>query len=97
VIEDLRRALASAVVVDPPPLPWTQVLFGAFVTVCNQSGEKMTYRLVGVDETDLEKNYISWRSPIAKALIKAKIGEQAHIRAPGGEQQLTIVDIAYQL
>ena len=97
VINELKQSLDSAVVVEPPPLPWEQVLFGAYVTVKNQSGELVRYHLAGVDETDLQPDNISWRSPLARALLKARLGDQVNFNVPGGVQQLTIIDISYIL
>ncbi|HTB84999.1 MAG TPA: GreA/GreB family elongation factor [Candidatus Sulfotelmatobacter sp.] len=97
VINELKQSLDSAVVVEPPPLPWEQVLFGAYVTVKNQSGELIRYHLVGVDETDLQPDNISWRSPLARALLKARLGNQIKFKSPGGVHQLTIIDISYIL
>jgi transcription elongation factor GreB len=92
---ELQQSLMSAVVVASPPLPWEQVQFGAWVTVRNRQGEQQIYQIVGVDETDIEQNRISWRSPLAKALLKAKVGEEVRFRAPAGEEHLKIIAIRY--
>jgi transcription elongation factor GreB len=95
-IFEIQESLLSAVAVPPPPPPWEQVLFGATVTVRNQLGEHITYRIVGVDETDTDRDFISWLSPVAKALLKARVGEQVRFRAPAGEQDLEIVKVEYE-
>ena len=55
-----------------------------------------TYRIVGVDETDLENNWVSWMSPIAKALLNRRRGEQIRFKFPSGEEALEIIDIRYE-
>jgi transcription elongation factor GreB len=92
---ELQQSLMSAVVVASSPLPWEQVQFGAWVTVCDRQGEQQIYQIVGVDETDIEQNRISWRSPLAKALLKAKVGEEVRFRVPAGEEHLKIIGIRY--
>ncbi len=94
-IHELEQSLRSAVVVDPPPIPWTQVSFGATITVIDQNNVQESYHIVGVDETDLELNCISWLSPIAKALNRARIGQKVSFLAPEGESILEIVEIVY--
>jgi transcription elongation factor GreB len=83
--------------VEPPAPPWNQVLFGASVTVRNQQGEEMTYCIVGVDETDLERDHISWRSPLATAVLRQRLGARVHFRAPAGDQQLEIIEIRFEV
>ena len=95
-IEHLQESLPSAVVVSPPLMPDDQVRFGATVTVRNQRGEESRYRIVGVDETDIDRDWVSWLSPMAKALLNARIGQQIRIKLPGGEEQLEIVSVAYE-
>lgn len=92
----LRHGLESAVITPPPAPPWEQVRFGATVTVKNQSGESSLYRIVGVDETDLDRDWVSWLSPIARALLNAKLGERVRFKFPDGEAQLEIVAITYE-
>lgn len=93
---DLENSLLNAVVVEPPPSPWTQVHFGATVSVRNQHGVEMDYAIVGVDEADLDRNHISWISPVAKALIKKRVGERVRFRTPAGEQNWEIVKVVYE-
>lgn len=95
-IEYLEQNLGSAVVVPPPAQPWDQVRFGATVTVRDSSGSEARYRIVGVDETDLERNWVSWLSPIARALSNARLGQRVRFCAPEGEQKLDVVDIGYE-
>jgi transcription elongation factor GreB len=94
-IAEIEESLRSAVIVEAPAPPWEQVRFGATVTVREKNGRDSRYRIVGVDETDLDRDWVSWCSPIARALLNARIGESVRFRAPGGEQVLEIVSIAY--
>jgi transcription elongation factor GreB len=94
-IFEIEHRLQSAVMVEPPPLPWTQVLFGATVSIRNQQGEEVVYCIVGADETDLEKNRISWLSPVARALLKRRVGEKVRFHTPAGEQNWEITKIVY--
>jgi transcription elongation factor GreB len=93
---DLQSRLQAAVVIPPPPPPWRQVLFGATVTVRDQSGEESTYRIVGVNEMNLERDDVSWLSPLAKALLQAQLGDRVRFRSPAGEQTLEIIALRYE-
>ena len=77
-----------------------QVFFGATVTYCSTSGPDLgkeeNITIVGVDEVDLEKGYVSWVSPIAKALIKARIGDCVRIQTPTGPAEIEILDVDYR-
>jgi transcription elongation factor GreB len=95
-IVQLEAALRSEVVVPVPEKPWDQVRFGATVTVRDSAGEESRYRIVGVDETDVDRDWVSWRSPIATALLNARIGQRVRFRVPAGEQDLEVVGIAYE-
>ena len=98
-IRFLIRRLDAAEVVDPtaPRGDGTadQVFFGATVTVCNRQGEERTVSIVGVDEIDTARGYVSWVSPIARALIKAREGETVTLRTPAGVEELDIVAVRY--
>src|ERR1035437_4597269 len=73
-IFQLEQSLQLVEVVSPPEGPARSVTFGATVTVDGPEGEE-TYRIVGVDETDHERGWVSWDSPVARALMNAKIGQ----------------------
>ena len=92
----LQRSLQTAVIVAPPPTPWDHVRFGATVKVRDGSGGESRYRIVGVDETDLDRGCVSWLSPIAKALLNARLGQRLRFRTPSGEVELEVVGIAYE-
>jgi transcription elongation factor GreB len=72
------------------------VRFGACVTVRESDGGEASYRIVGVDESDADKNWVSWMSPIAKALLNRKRGEQVRFKFPSGEETLEIIEISYE-
>ncbi|MBI2949105.1 MAG: GreA/GreB family elongation factor [Verrucomicrobia bacterium] len=95
-IRHLQQSLQTAVVVPPPAGQADQVRFGATVTVRTQSGEVSCYRIVGIDEIDLDRNWVSWLSPIAKALLNARIGQRVQFKLPSGEEALEIRGIAYE-
>lgn len=91
----LEESLQSAEVVPPPEGPVDTVRFGATVTVRERTGEESTYRIVGVDETDFDKGWVSWLSPIARAVMNAKVGDRVRFKIPSGETELEIVAISY--
>jgi transcription elongation factor GreB len=91
----LDESLQSAEVVLPPQGDVDTVRFGATVTVRETNGEESTYRIVGVDETDLDRGWVSWLSPIARALMNARVGERVRFKVPSGETELVIAKICY--
>jgi transcription elongation factor GreB len=97
-IRFLTQRMEIAEVVDPatPRDDETQIFFGATVTFANQKGEEKTVSIVGVDEIDTSRGYISWISPMARALIKAREGDTVTLRAPGGVEELEILEVKYQ-
>ena len=100
-IRFLNQRLENAVVVnnqeriakggDPE-----QIFFGATVLYSDADGTETRVRIVGVDEVDLEKGDVSWISPIAKALIKAKVGDTVRIQTPAGVKEIDILDVRYE-
>jgi len=92
-IQALSQRLAGADVVTMSDGPVDEVRFGMFVTIRDSNGTEDEYRIVGVDEVDLEAGWISWLSPLAKALIGKKAGEIARFQAPVGEKSFRIVSI----
>lgn len=92
----LNKRLALAQVVDPLQQTHTdQVFFGATVTVADSEGEEQTYAIVGIDEADASRGLISWTSPLARALIKAREGDTIRFQSPAGVRELDIVGIDY--
>ena len=73
-----------------------RVFFGATVTYANAEGVENTITIVGIDELDLTRGHITWISPLARALMKAREGETVVLRAPGGVEELEIIDINYR-
>jgi len=98
-IRFLTKRLDMAEIVDPstPREDETRIFFGATVTIINQKGEEKTISIVGVDEIDTARGYISWISPMARTLIKAKQGEVVTLHAPGGAEELEILEVKYQM
>lgn len=93
----LMKKIDSAIVVDPTlQKHLTQVFFGATVTYADENGSEITVKLVGRDEADLKKGYISFDSPVAKALLKAEVGDVVKLRTPSGESYLEILSIKYK-
>ena len=70
------------------------MFFGATVTISNARGEARTVAIVGVDEIDTARGYISWVSPMARALLKAREGDTVTLRTPGGAEDIDIVESA---
>ena len=96
-IRYLTKRLEIAEVVDPATREETdQVFFGATVTYANREGEETTVRIVGIDEMDPAHNYVSWISPVARALIKAREGDTVRLHTPGGEEELEILEVRYE-
>jgi transcription elongation factor GreB len=93
-IFQLEQSLQSAEVLSPPAEPPTNVTFGATVTVRGPDGEE-TFRIVGVDETDHERGWVSWLSPVARALMNARTGERVRFKYPCGEEDLEVLAISY--
>lgn len=93
----LRKRLDKAEVVDPALRgECEQVFFGATVTVCDEGGCEATYAIVGVDEANVSLGYISWVSPLARALLKLKVGDVARLKTPVGITELEVLQVAYQ-
>jgi transcription elongation factor GreB len=96
-IRYLTKRLEAAEVVDPAIREDTdQVFFGATVTYASSRGGEQTVRIVGIDETDPGRHYVSWISPVARALIKCREGDVVHLRTPGGEEELEILEVRYE-
>ncbi|MFZ9391617.1 MAG: transcription elongation factor GreB [Betaproteobacteria bacterium] len=92
----LSKRLAVAQVVDPAAQAGNdQIFFGAHVTIEDEHGDQQTYRIVGIDETHLAAHSISWVSPMARALIKAREGETVTVQSPSGPREVTVVRVAY--
>lgn len=99
-IRFLTKRIDTADVVDPEAerrgRGATHVFFGATVRYANAEGSERVVSIVGVDEVDLNRNYISWVSPLARALMKAGPGDHVTLHAPRGTETLHILDVCYQ-
>lgn len=95
-ITQLEESLQSSEVLAPPNGPADIVRFGATITVRESNGSEVSYRIVGVDEMDVDRGWVSWVSPIAKALLNGKRGDRIRFQFPSGEETLEILDIRYE-
>ena len=96
-INELETKLSSAQVINTKMLEEDgRVVFGVTVDLeAVESGDKMTYQIVGEDEADLKQAKISFSSPIARAMIGKSAGDVVEVRAPGGVKEYEIVDVRY--
>jgi transcription elongation factor GreB len=95
-IRFLTKRLDLAEVVDPSVHHGSdQVFFGATVRYENQDGEEQTVTILGIDEIDPLNGKISWISPVARALTKAREGDTVVLKTPAGLEELTILDVSY--
>lgn len=91
----LLSRLESAEVVDPKSVKSDRVVFGATVTIRDESNQVAVYKIVGIDELDPSRGYLSWISPVAKALLGRKVGEVATVIKPKGTEDFEIEKIEY--
>lgn len=91
---EIGYRLATADIIDPDTLPKDRAVFASTVVLENiDTGETFEYRLVGPDESDIEKGRISVGSPLGKAIVGKKPGEEIMLQAPGGKRYYELVDI----
>ena len=96
-IRFLTKRLESAVIVDPADQRnCDQVFFAATVTLCDAEGEEATYQIVGIDEANAQEGRISWISPLARALLKAREGDTVRFDSPGGLRELDVIEVRYE-
>ena len=99
-IRFLTKRIDAAEVVDPEARrigrAATHVFFGATVRYANAAGAERVIRIVGLDEVDLDRNYVSWVSPLARALMKSGPGDSVVLHAPGGAEDLEILEVRYE-
>ena len=96
-IRYLMKRLESAVVVDPAKQEnLDQVFFAATVSIADLDGTTGSYQLVGVDEADATAGCISWISPLAQALMKARVGDVVRFQSPAGIREIEVLAIRYQ-
>jgi transcription elongation factor GreB len=95
-IRFLTKRLEIAQMVDPAlQKNRDQVFFGARVTYADGGGEERTVRIVGVDETNDEEGNIAWVAPVARTILKARVGDLVEVRTPKGVETLEILKIEY--
>lgn len=92
----LNSRINEALIVDPTQIKSQRVQFGATVTICDENGNKKIYSIVGVDEVDTSKGYLSWKSPIGSALLTKEEGDEVSVHTPQGEMSLEIISIEYK-
>ncbi|BEH16349.1 MULTISPECIES: transcription elongation factor GreB [Marinobacter] len=92
----LSKRLDELTVVDRLPDDQSRVFFGAWVTIEDDDGEEQTYRLVGADEFDLAKGYLSINAPLARALIGKHLDDEVSVKTPEGWKTVVITGIRYQ-
>ncbi|MDF1535544.1 MAG: transcription elongation factor GreA [bacterium] len=94
-IRDIENKVANANVVDPSAMSTDRVVFGLQVTVQDlDSGEEVSYQIVGVDEADISAQRISVSSPVARALIGKRVGDVVQVQIPRGLRELEVLDIS---
>jgi transcription elongation factor GreB len=92
----LGKRLEIAEVVDPAAQAnRDQVFFGATVTYVNPRDEERTVTILGVDEADISRGEVSLHSPIARALLRARVGDAVRVQTPSGPEELEVLAIAY--
>ncbi len=94
-IRYLQKRLPALKVVEQRPEGNEQVFFGAWITLENRTGEELTYRIVGADEFDPKRNWISVDSPIARALLKRRVDDEVTVETPSGHETFLILEIEY--
>ena len=95
-IRFLTKRLDIAEVVDPSAHHGgEQVFFGATVTYANEAGDERTVTIKGIDEADSSRGEVSWVSPIARALLKARVGDEVSLVTPLGVEKIEVVQVAY--
>ena len=99
-IRHLSKRMEAAEVVDPEAprsgLRATKVYFGATVLYANAAGVEREVSIVGVDEVDLDRNHVSWVSPLGRALMRSGEGDSVVLEAPGGNERLTVLEVRYE-
>ena len=94
-IQEINGKFARAQIIDPTIIKADRVVFGATVDLEEDTGTKITYKIVGVDEADIKKNKIGITSPLARSLIGKREGDEVEVNAPRGKISYTVVEIKY--
>ena len=94
-IRYLQKRLPALKVVDSRPADLAQVFFGAWITLETEDGDEIEYRIVGADEFEPKRNWISVDSPIARALLKRRVDDEVEVETPAGRTRLLVLDVRY--
>ncbi|MBL8610994.1 MAG: transcription elongation factor GreA [Myxococcales bacterium] len=96
-IRDLEDKLARIEIIDPTKLSGDRVAFGATVKLSNvDTGDEVTYRLLGAEEADIKASSISITSPLARSLLGKSVGDEVKIRTPAGERTYEILEVEFK-
>jgi transcription elongation factor GreB len=99
-IRFLTKRIEAAEVVDPEAPRTgqraTRAFFGATVRYANSAGKERVVCIVGTDEVNLDRNHISWQSPLGRALMRSTEGDEVSLHAPGGTETLTVLEVRYE-
>jgi transcription elongation factor GreB len=95
-IRYLMKRLETVEVVDNSGQSHEQVFFGATVTIADRAGNERAVTIVGLDEVDPARGRVSWVSPIARALIKSRVGDVVKLRTPAGAEEIEVREIRYE-
>jgi transcription elongation factor GreB len=91
----LRQRLEGMVIVDQPPSDPSRVFFGAWVTLEDEDGNEVRYRIVGPDEFDATRGHISMDSPLGRALMRKGLDDEVKVEVPGGTKTYVVVAVSY--
>ena len=91
----LQKRMEASEVIDPLKMKSERIVFGATVTIDDEDGKSKTYQIVGEDEFNIQQNKISWKSPVAKALLGKVVGDDVKIIKPAGFEIVTITQIQF--
>ena len=92
----LRKRLEGMVVVSRPPDDRSRIFFGAWVVVEDDQGEQQTFRIVGPDELDPARRYVSMDAPLSRALLGKRVDDEVTVDIPGGRKGYVVVGIRYE-
>ncbi len=95
-IMELEGKLSRAQVIDPTSLSGDKVVFGATVSLLDEDDEQVIYQIVGADEGDVKAGRVSYQSPIARALIGRRVGDEVEVKTPSGERYYEIEQIEFK-
>jgi transcription elongation factor GreB len=91
----LERRLQHLEIVDPAVAPRDRVAFGATVTIELEDGARREYRIVGIDDVDARRGFVSYVSPVARALLGARVGDTVTLRSPRGAEEAEVVELRW--